>query len=126
MPSTQLKKSQEPADVASRAVQRAIRMLAAANCRYAVIDSQGQRYGQLEVHERSRSRRQLRPYGQLRDHCRPYLTNVAVGEAVKIPLGRFTARELRSSITAWLTVNWGLSTYTSFCTDTHVEILRIA
>lgn len=112
------------------AVKRAIMLLTAAKCQFAIIDSTGQQHGQLQIHvpeeKRTRTRILTRPYGALKNHYIGYVEKLKVGEASQVPFGDFDPEDLRGAITAWMSVNWGKGTYTSCTTDRHVEVLRIA
>lgn len=114
------------------ALQRALKLLAAAGCKYAIIDADGKKYGELEVAEqKSRTRIPgLHPRGTYKAHFVPMLKDVKPGSMITIPYGQFSGSKkdkdtLRSAVCGWCSNHWGNQTYISHMNETGIELLRV-
>jgi hypothetical protein len=118
--------------VQTEALNRALKLLNAAGCSYAVIDAEGHKYGGLDVVEPKPPRKQRHrnhPIGTFIDYHRQFTNALKPGEAVKVPLGPFTSPEdtnsLRSSISAYFAREIGPGKILTVITSTEIEVLRI-
>jgi len=82
-------------------------MLNACGVKYAIIDSDGKRHGNLRVEE-TKSRRELKyPFGTLSSHFVPIVKDMKPNEAVEINCKEYDPESMRSSLAAWASKNWG-------------------
>ena len=112
------------------ALERAVAMLKASGSTFAIITQSGERiiHGDIEIvdkREKKRHPKTSRPIGALVSHYRPFLKTMNPGDCVEVPFGQFAARELRSAMTAWMSVNWGSKSYICVQKDAGFEVLRV-
>jgi hypothetical protein len=117
-------------EIKNLALDRAIKLLEAAGCSYAIVNADGEKFGALEiVAQEERKRSPLRyPYGAISGHYKPQIKiDAPVGSVQVVSIGSFTADEIRSGICSWLSREWGSDSYISNITDEGtVEVLRVA
>jgi hypothetical protein len=72
-------------------------------------------HGSLEVAARKlkRSSKLGLPFGTLRSHVVPYISQMEPGDLVEIPCAGYPPENIRSNACAWATTAWGRGTYTS-------------
>ena len=81
--------------------------------KYAIVDSDGNKHGDLEVVTKKKRVRSVHPVGELRDHVLPYMKNLLVNTSVMVPHGKFAVERVRSSISSHGTKMWGAGNYTT-------------
>jgi hypothetical protein len=108
-----------------------VRGLSAVDCKFAIIDGEGNKYGDLEIaapqEQRKRQRPQY-PWGTLIKYLRPYLDNLdAVGKTVSIPFGEYNPYSLCSTLSSWGTRTYGVGSvkHTMITTEQRIEVKRI-
>ena len=118
--------------VQKEAITRAIRLLTAGGCQFAIIEADGTKHGTLEVQEsKTRIRAASRfPIGALTSYFQPLIKDMKPGDAKVIPFGQFGAdmdakEGLRSSMASYCSKHWGSKTYLSHINMQGVELLRI-
>ena len=118
-------------EVAKIAIERALKLLKAANCKYCIIEENGTKHGELEVVETKAKKRAPSRFGRgtMQDYYLPFLKDVEPGKMILVPYGKFgvdvEARSaLRGAITSWCSLNWGKKTYITHNSEKGVEILR--
>ena len=117
-------------DVTNIALERAIKLLVATRCQYAIVTEDGQTYSNgLEVFVTKTRKRAPRkyPYGEVTAYYKPLLNITApVGSVQVVSFGKYLPEEIRSGMCSYLSREWGKDTYISNVTNEGVEILRIA
>ena len=115
--------------VKTEALSRALKLLAAAGCEYAVIDSSGQKYGSLEVARPSVKRNRNHPAGTFLDYHKPMTEALQAGQSKLVPFGPFVSAadrdSLRSSISGYCSREWGSGTYITAIAKDGIEVLRV-
>ncbi len=112
------------------ALSRALKLLTAAGCQFAVIDAAGTKHGTLEVVDKSAAKRtRNHPHGAFLDYHRPMTEKMVAGDCIKVPFGAFGADEdresLRSSISGFCSREWGNGTYITAMAADGVELMRV-
>jgi hypothetical protein len=112
-----------------KTIEQAIRLLNATGCKYKVIATDGQEFGELEiVRAPAKKKKQfgkLYPYGAMHKHYHPYLASLQVGDVACVPITPFDANSLQSSITGWASKHWGPKTYKTCVSNNEVQVLRV-
>ena len=111
------------------ALQRALVLLNSINVQYAIIDSDGQKYGTLELATpkvRQRAESEF-PVGELRTYIRPFVENLEIGGMVDLPASKFKIEKVQSGVGSWFNQKNGKgSAITSINRDKNVvEVLRV-
>lgn len=117
--------------IQQQTLDRAITMLKALNCAFAIIDPDDGRHGALQIVEPRQQikRREMKfPMGTLSAHFKPHLQDLIVGQVGIVPCKPFTAQELMGSLTAYCSKNWGNGSYTCChnATNDSIEVLRLS
>jgi hypothetical protein len=117
-------------EVQKLALHRAIAMLTAAKCQFAVIDAEGNKYGALEVAAPPQRTRGAFPRGTLVAHFQPHIKDMKPGDAVCVPYGMCADEKphrdaLQKAIASHLSAAWGRKTYITHMNDKGVEVLRV-
>ena len=73
-------------EVQLKLLQRCIRDLNALGCAFAIVDSDGNKHGTLEVNEPKTKRDLIFKFGSIRKYIVPYIENLNVGEVAEIPI----------------------------------------
>ncbi len=109
-------------------LNRAIKMLQALNCQFAIIDEEGGKHGVLEVVEKSKRKPSLYPHGTLSTYVQPYIKDIQVGDVRVIPAEGYDLETLRGSLCARLTTNLGKNTYNTMINkeQNRIEVIRYA
>lgn len=105
-----------------------IKFLDAIGCKYKIITTDGQEFGELSVVEKKLLKRQLkRPYGDLSSFYKPKINlEIKIGDVQEIDCGNHNPTDMRSSICSYLGKVWGKGTYATCTKNNTVEILRTA
>jgi hypothetical protein len=120
-------------EVKKEALSRALKLLVAAGCRYAVIDEAGNKHGDLEIAEKKALplRRALRfERGAMSNHFMPLIKDMTAGQSVVVPYGSFGVDQkgksaLRGSLASYCSAAWGNKTYITHLNERGVEVLRV-
>lgn len=96
-------------------LQRAISMLKSCNFMYAIVDSDGNKHGTLEVNHKNRKKRGplVYPMGTLRNHYLPFIKNMTDDSVGEVPIDDFDMETLRSSLCAYMSTHWGKGSYST-------------
>jgi hypothetical protein len=70
-------------------------------------------HGSLEVAKTSKRRVLSLPFGTMRAHVVPWLTDMQPGDLVEIPILEFPPETVRGNACAWANEKWGRGTYAS-------------
>lgn len=116
-------------EVQKLALNRAMAMLTAAKCQFAIVDAEGNKYGGLQVAEPPKRTRGAFPRGTLVAHFQPYIKDVKPGDVVCVPYGICAEKPqrdaLQRAIASHCSAAWGNKTYITHMNDAGVEVLRI-
>tara|TARA_B110000211_G_C14080853_1_gene554427 strand:+ start:3357 stop:3722 length:366 start_codon:yes stop_codon:yes gene_type:complete len=119
-------------EVQKIAIERALRFLNAAGCKYCILEADGTKHGTLEVAApKKQERRASRfPRGAMLTHYKPFVQNMKAGDSVLVPYGEFGADEegksaLRGALGSWCSATWGNKTYITHNNAKGVELLRV-
>ena len=117
-------------EVQKLALHRAMAMLTAAKCHFAIVDADGNKYGSLEVAAPPKRSRGHFPRGTLVAHFLPHIKDMKPGDATCVPYGMCADAEplrasLQKAIASHCSVAWGNKTYITHMNDAGVEVLRV-
>ena len=90
-----------------KALTNAIKLLNAIGAKYAIVDTNGGRHGDLEVKAKAKRQPLKYPYGALANHIRPYLNRCGVNQTVTIPVGQFDLESVYGSASSAASTMWG-------------------
>ena len=112
------------------AIERAIQLLTAAGCQFAIIDADGGKHGTLEAHAAPRRRPSQFKRGTFVSHFKPFIDAIQAGQAAVIPFGPFAVNEpakvsLQKAISSHCSSHWGNKTYITHMNAAGVEVLRL-
>ena len=108
-------------------LKKAMALLDACGFQYAIIDSDGTRYGNLEVAEKApRKRRELAfPYGTITTHIKAHLPEkIEVGDVVEVPIIAFGRERVRSTALNILATTYGVNKFTSVIDNNNIQLMR--
>lgn len=91
----------------TKALTNAVKLLNAIGAKYAIVDVDLKKYGELEVVTKSKRRPAKYPYGVIRKHIKPYLDHIKVNETARIPVSPYDANTVYGSSSSTATVLWG-------------------
>jgi len=94
-------------NIHEKALTNAVKLLNAIGAKYAIIDVDLKKYGELEVITKSKRRPAKYPYGVIRKHIKPYLDHIAVNQTARIPVSPYDAQTVYGSASSTATVLWG-------------------
>ena len=115
-------------EVQQVSLKKALTMLTAIGCTFAVIDPDGNKHGTLELAEQKSDRKRLSPAfprGEVNDYFRPFVENMKVGDVVEIPAGKFGVERVRGSVCSWFVRYRGKGSANTFVTKDTVQVMRI-
>lgn len=119
-------------EVQKIAVERALRFLNAAGCKYCILEADGTKHGTLEVAEDNGPKRKSSrfPRGALLAHYMPFVKGIGAGDSVVIPYGEFGVDDdakaaLRGALASWCSAKWGNKTYITHNNSHGIELLRV-
>lgn len=87
--------------------KRALAALDAAGAKYKIVLPTGESFGDLELEKPKRGRRQIHPYGQIRDFLKPYIGELEPGGFTEVPFGPYLGHELTKRVSAYGCTKWG-------------------
>lgn len=113
-------------DVQLKLLQRCIRDLGILGCTFAIIDSDGQKHGTLEVVEPKKNRSQFE-YGAVTSYVESFIKDMKIGDVVEIAVNEFGQHRLQSSIASWFIYRHGVGSQTStFNKEKNIlEVMRL-
>ena len=116
-------------EIQKLALHRAMALLAAAKCQFAIIDQDGNKYGALDVAPSPRRTKGAFPRGTLVGMFLPQIKDMKPGDATCVPYGICEAKQHRESlqkaIASHCSASWGNKTYITHMNNEGVEVLRI-
>ena len=90
-----------------KALSNAIKLLNAIGAKYAIVDADLKKHGDLEVITKKKRRPARYPYGVIRKHIKPYLDHIKVNESTRIPVSPYDLETVYGSASSTATVLWG-------------------
>ena len=119
--------------VTAEAISRAIKLLTAAQCQFAILTADGTKHGTLEIAEPEPKRTRQEPRfkrGTLKAYYEPILKTINPGSVNVVPFGPFdtdkASREaLRSAIASECSKVWGNGSYITHMNERGIELLRM-
>ena len=94
-------------NIHTKALTNAVKLLNAIGAKYAIIDVDLKKYGELEVVTKSKRRPARYPYGVIRKHIKPYLDHIAVNQTARIPVSPYDLETVYGSASSTASVLWG-------------------
>lgn len=111
-------------NVVSRTIN-VLNAMAAKGAKFYVELPDGSKYGNIKL-VTPKPKRQVRPYGSVKDAIIPFLTGLDVGELVSIPIpSGFTRSGFQSAIATRAVKLWGNEAHTTCITATTVDVMRL-
>jgi hypothetical protein len=86
---------------------KVVSMLNACKVQFAIIDSDGKQYGNLEVVAKKKRRPLKYPFGALANHFTPYIKDLKADQAAEVPCQDYDMESMRSAIAGWASSHWG-------------------
>lgn len=112
-------------EIQKKELLKALKLLAAFNCKYKVITPEGEEFGMLEVKPEKAKRPSRHPHGAIRDYLKELVNlDLGLGEVQEIEIAYFYPEEIRGGICSWLQDNWGKGTYTTCVVEDRVQLMR--
>ena len=90
-----------------KALSNAVKLLNAIGAKYAIVDSDSKKHGDLEVVTKSKRKPAKYPYGVIRKHIKPYLDHIKVNDTARIPVSPYDLNTVYGSASSTATVMWG-------------------
>jgi hypothetical protein len=112
------------------ALEKLLKSLGALGCKFAVVDPEGVKHGDLEIAEPTQAAKRSplkHAYGELKRYVDAQLDGIAVGAVINVPKDKFDLETLQSSCGHVMRLNFGSDSYmTTQANDkTHVQVLRL-
>lgn len=112
------------------ALEKLLKSLGALGCKFAVVDPEGVKHGDLEIVEppQRKKRSPLKhAYGELNTYVESKLTGIPSGAVINVPKDRFDLETLQSSCGHFMRKRHGSDSYMTTQADdkTHVQVLRL-
>jgi len=79
------------------------------NLKFAIVDSDGNKHGDLNIEQtkKVKRRRSIYPLGELRAYIMPFMQNLMINTSKKIPAGKYSPEVVRGSISSYATADVG-------------------
>jgi hypothetical protein len=104
-------------------------VLQSLNLKFAIIDSDGNKHGDLNIEKdkKPKRRRSIYPLGEIRAQIMPHMSSVMINTTKNIPVGKYQAEVIRGSVSSYATQLWGKGNYkTKVSQDKrYVELTRM-
>lgn len=91
----------------AKALTNAVKLLNAIGAKYAIVDSDGVKHGDLEVITKKKRAPAKYPYGSLRKHVVPYLQDLRVNCTARIPVHPYDLESVYGSASSAASTMWG-------------------
>ena len=101
----------------AKALSNAIKLLNAIGAKYAIVDSDMRKHGDLEVVTKKKRAPAKYPYGALRKHVAPYLAPLQVNQTVRIPVHPYDLPTVYGSASSTASTMWGQNAHKVGTTD---------
>jgi len=100
-------------EIQKKLLRKALRYLYSVGCKFAVIDPDGIKHGDLPIVEKENKKKLTRSpkkyeHGSVINYLRPFLLKLdKVGATIDIPFGEFDHKTLGSTLSSWTNKNYG-------------------
>jgi hypothetical protein len=100
-------------EIQKKLLYKALRYLLSVGCKFAVIDPDGNKHGDLPIIEKENKKKITRApkkyeHGTVTNYLRPFLLKLdKVGATVDIPFGEFDFKTLGSTLSSWTNKHYG-------------------
>ena len=113
-------------NVKQATLTKAINFLNAVGAKYAIIDADGNKHGDLEVVEAKTAPRKY-PHAEMSTYVGKHLANMSITDVVEIPFDKYEGSEVRSAAVSWGCYHWGNGAITTSTNKDKkvVEVLRV-
>lgn len=114
--------------VKETALKKAIVLLNAIGAQYAIIDSDGNHHGELQIEKKSKRSKSKYQWGELTNYCRENFTNLGIGDVLIFPVDKYPIADMQRTLSSWICKNYGNGSHTT-CVNRErnaIEVLRIA
>ena len=114
-------------EIENKVLNKALQMLDALKCEYAIVDSDGTKHGELQIQPKKAKRPVKYEWGALTNHIRPLVQSIKIGEVVKVPVAPFDIESVQGSVGSLCFKLWGRGNHTSALTKdrTYIEVLKL-
>lgn len=109
-------------------MHKAISILNSLDCKYAIIDSNGVKRGDLIIAQSKPKRKiNLYPMGEFSNYVKPFLGVLKTGQVAQIPFDKYVPEKVQSAACNWMRVNIGKDSYATHINKESkcIEVLRI-
>ena len=89
----------------SVAFKRAINVLNALKCQFAIITPEGEKFGELEVGKPTNTRKHKN--GELKTYVEQFVASVDVGQNFTVPCGEYDMETIATSVGNWFYKKYG-------------------
>jgi len=104
-------------------------VLQSLNIKFAIIDSDGNKHGDLNIEQvkKLKRRRSIYPLGEVRAQLMPHMSSMLINTTKNIPVGKYQAEVIRGSASSYATQLWGAGNYKTRVTadKRYVEVTRL-
>jgi hypothetical protein len=115
-------------EIQKKTLQKAVDLLDSLKFTYAIVDTDGNKYGTLDVNSKKKGKRKPSefPHGEKRAYVNGYLQNMKVGDVVVMPWGKY-GKLLQGSVLSWFCKTHGAGSGTSTINPSNqtIEVLRL-
>ena len=91
----------------TKALTNAIKLLNAIGAKYAIVDADLRKHGDLEVITKKKRAPAKYPYGAIRKHVAPYLEPLQVNQTARIPVHPYDLETVYGSASSAASTMWG-------------------
>jgi len=91
----------------AKALSNAIKLLNAIGAKYAIVDGDMRKHGDLEVVTKKKRQPAKYPYGAIRRHVAPYLATLQVNQTARIPVHPYDLETVYGSASSAASTTWG-------------------
>lgn len=108
-------------------IEKVSKVLESLNLKFAIMDSDGNKHGALEVIAKKKRCRSIYPLGEMRAYILPHVKDMMINTVKHVPVGKYDPVVVRGSVSSYATQAWGSGNYkTSITKDRKsVEVMRL-
>jgi hypothetical protein len=115
--------------VENNVLAKVTNVLQSLNLKFAIIDSDGNKHGDLNIEQvkKLKRRRSIYPLGEVRAQLMPHMSSMLINTTKNIPVGKYQAEVIRGSASSYATQLWGAGNYKTRVTadKRYVEVTRL-
>lgn len=99
-------------EIQKNAFAKALKTLTALNCKFAVITPDNEKFGTLDVVEKSKRFSKYKK-GEVTKYITQFLNNMKVGDVFEIPADKFDLKDIQPRVCDWFSKNRGKDSVTT-------------